>query len=980
MADKQPPLRLITPQRSMRVELTRCFGNPALDRIDLMVSFIMQSGIDLFKEEIDKALADGKHLRVLTTDYLAITDDAALGFLLDREGFHPGGGTLETKIFNAGSTSFHPKAYLFSSSRSDMARGFVGSSNLSRSGIVGGVEWNIELDDLSETLTEFKKLWTGPHSKSLTAQWLGHYAQRREAAHQKAKKDDQEVPPVIEEKQDPPAPWSVQVEALAALVSTRGEGHQAGLVVMATGLGKTWLAAFDSTRPEFHRVLFVAHREEILTQARDTFRRIRPDSKLSIFGGGQKDQSGDVVFATIQSLTQNLRKFDRESFDYMVVDEFHHAAAPTYRRVINHFQPKFLLGLTATPDRLDQADLLALCGDNLIYNCGLVEGINRDLLCPFRYRAIRDLVDYEPIPWRGRFDEDELTQALATQERANQVLKEWLKLHGPKRRTLAFCSSKMHANFMARYFSGQGHHARSVHSGAGSDPRGESIALLEAGQIDILFSVDLFNEGLDVPNIDLVLMLRPTESPIIFLQQLGRGLRQFADKTLDVLDLVGNHRSFIKKIQILAQLSGDPHPNAWDALNRDWDDADKATQLPPGCSIIVDTEVIDLLKDLTTRSEQKEGVFADELRDWLNDHHRRATALETATHTGKNLPTKKSSGGWFGLLTQLGLLSLEEIQAVEASNGFLLEIEHGNHAQSFKLITYQALLDADCLTSQLSQREVSAATRWALLRDPALKFDLIDAETSFADVQNPTSQEWDKFWNENPLREMSSGRKPFFTLSETHLISQLNIPQNLEATFIALVREILDYRLHRYLRSKQGQYVGDTLAITSPDGVELNAHLTVESLGKTTGNIIIHSAGGTGENAINEEYVAGVDALLTRLRQNNLGLSDAYLETRNTNHLSIAERRLLPKGFLFPVDLAELSSEQLLDLRKGLLSTMSKVGRAVGARKGGGNSRRRFKLFVPGLAGYSPRLIGDLLTKGLGALPPPPASKQSDTA
>ena len=238
MADKQPPLRLITPQRSMRVELTRCFENPALDRIDLMVSFIMQSGIDLFKEEIDKALADGKHLRVLTTDYLAITDDAALGFLLDREGFHPGGGTLETKIFNAGSTSFHPKAYLFSSSRSDMARGFVGSSNLSRSGIVGGVEWNIELDDLSETLTEFKKLWTGPHSKSLTAQWLGHYAQRREAAHQKEKKTTRKSRPLLKKNKTRRPLGRCRSKLLRHLFQPGGKGTKQASWLWPPGSGK----------------------------------------------------------------------------------------------------------------------------------------------------------------------------------------------------------------------------------------------------------------------------------------------------------------------------------------------------------------------------------------------------------------------------------------------------------------------------------------------------------------------------------------------------------------------------------------------------------------------------------------------------------------------------------------------------------------------------------------------------------------------
>ena len=188
---------------------------------------------------------------------------------------------------------------------------------------------------------------------------------------------------------------------MSALVATRLDGHRAGLVVMATGLGKTWLAAFDSTRPEFRRVLFVAHREEILRQARDVYRRIRPGGRLTMFTGDERDPDGDVVFAQRAVAPPQPRPISIDEFDYIVVDEFHHAAAATYRRVIAHFQPRCFLGLTATPERADNADLLALCGDNVIYDCGLAEGIKRELLSPFRYRAIPDVADYEHIPWRN---------------------------------------------------------------------------------------------------------------------------------------------------------------------------------------------------------------------------------------------------------------------------------------------------------------------------------------------------------------------------------------------------------------------------------------------------------------------------------------------------------------------------------------------------------------------------------------------------
>ena len=191
---------------------------------------------------------------------------------------------------------------------------------------------------------------------------------------------------------------------------TRLQGFRRGLVVMATGLGKTWLAAFDTARPQFRRVLFVAHREEILRQSLEVFRRVQPDADLGLYYGGEKQPDARVLFAGVQTLAGNLDQFEADRFDYIVIDEFHHAAARSYRRVIDHFQPGFLLGLTATPNRMDGADLLALCSDNLVYECPLTEGIERGDLSPFRYFGIADDVDYAPIPWRnGRFDPAALT-------------------------------------------------------------------------------------------------------------------------------------------------------------------------------------------------------------------------------------------------------------------------------------------------------------------------------------------------------------------------------------------------------------------------------------------------------------------------------------------------------------------------------------------------------------------------------------------
>ena len=393
----------------------------ALDRIDMAVSFVMKSGLACILRPLEDALDRGAHVRILTTDYLAITDPDALTQLADLA--EDPDRRLEVRLFSGGSVAFHPKAYIFWSSAGETAAGYVGSSNLSASGIDGGVEWNLGTDRVEQLVAGFETLWTDGRSKPLDATSLGEY---RETWRKSARSV---VAPQVEPSDEPPAepsppataeglrrlvgvadeaptqpvaPGPIQAEALEALEQTRAEGYDRAFVVMATGLGKTWLAAFDSARPGFRRVLFVAHREEILRQSRDVFRRVRPDADLGLFMGDEKVRDAEAVFASVQTLHRHLDRFARSAFDYVVIDEFHHAAASTYRRVLGHFEPKFLLGLTATPDRRDGADLLALCGDNLVFDCGLAEGISRHELSPFPLLGHRRRHRLRPDPLAQR--------------------------------------------------------------------------------------------------------------------------------------------------------------------------------------------------------------------------------------------------------------------------------------------------------------------------------------------------------------------------------------------------------------------------------------------------------------------------------------------------------------------------------------------------------------------------------------------------
>ena len=430
-----------------------------------------------------------------------------------------------------------------------MAAGYVGSSNLSASGIDGGVEWNLGVDRVEQLVAGFESLWADGRTRRLDAGLLSEYRERwrQNARRVVAPQPDPDSEPAQESEpaapeeilrhltgvadeapMQPVAPRPIQTEALDALERTRADGFDRAFVVMATGLGKTWLAAFDSARPGFRRVLFVAHREEILSQSRDVFRRVRPDADLGLFMGDEKVRDAEVVFASVQTLHRHLDGFARAAFDYVVIDEFHHAAASTYRRVLGHFEPKFLLGLTATPERRDGADLLALCGDNLVFDCGLAEGISRNELSPFHYWGIADVTDYAPIPWRsGRFDPETLAAAIETRERAAKALRRVARQGEEGQRWPSARRSRTQSP-RKRSSSPRACLRPPCTVAVDSDPRHRSVAGLQSGEIDVLFAVDVFNEGVDIPEVETVLMLRPTDSPVVFLQQLGRGLRRTA--------------------------------------------------------------------------------------------------------------------------------------------------------------------------------------------------------------------------------------------------------------------------------------------------------------------------------------------------------------------------------------------------------------------------------------------------------------------
>ena len=520
------------------------------DEAVVISAFVQGSGLGLLESKFERLLRRGGVLRLVTGDYLHFTQADALQRLLDLQARtrayavsdapdeEPLSGSFEVSVVEAErlKRSFHPKAWLFRWGTSpEDGVAYVGSSNLSASALQHGVEWNLRVergrdpvawDSVSEAAARLLA-----SSRPLDAEWLADYRIRAKRAARPLPLGD-----IEDETGSPPEPRDVQVEALAALRESRESGEQRALIVLATGLGKTFLAAFDvqqfaKTAGRAPRVLLLAHRRELLTQAERTFRQVLRESRFSWFVGNQADLGGDVVFASVQKLSRPgmLDGIARDHFDYVIVDEVHHAAAASYRRILDALDPLFLLGLTATPDRADEADVVGLFDDHLPYRADLALGVSRGLLVPFAYEGIRDTVDYAPIPWRsGRFDPAALSTAVQTQKRMETLWSVWQRLPGS--RSLIFCASITHAVFVRDWLRERGVKVEAVHSGRESYDRADGLRHLEGGDLDALCTVDLFNEGIDCKPIDRVVMLRPTESPVVFLQQLGRGLRTMEGK------------------------------------------------------------------------------------------------------------------------------------------------------------------------------------------------------------------------------------------------------------------------------------------------------------------------------------------------------------------------------------------------------------------------------------------------------------------
>ncbi|WP_411876485.1 DUF3427 domain-containing protein [Vulcanococcus limneticus] len=572
---------------------------PSADRIDLLCAFIKWSGLRLLQEQLSAHLNAGRPLRVLTTVYMGATDRKALDWLAAR-------GAQVRVSTDTRRTRLHAKAWLFHRA-SGASTAYIGSSNLSAAALLDGLEWNVRLAAL-ETPAMLSKF-----QDTFDTYWEeGEFEPYAATAEQQARLDHQLA---LARGDDLTAggsalpvwfdlrPYAYQREMLDQLAAERSlHNRWHNLVVAATGTGKTVLAAFDVARlhadfperfpsPDPPSLLLIAHRKEILQQALATFRQVLRDPSFGeLYVDGEVPSQWRHVFASVQSLAQRDRaEIAADRFEVVIVDEFHHAAAASYTRWLDHLRPSLLLGLTATPERADRLDILHWFDGRIAAELRLWTALDQGLLAPFHYFAVADATDLSALEWRrGGYVPAELsTLYTGDHRRVDLILSELeKKVAEPLRmRALGFCVSVEHARFMAERFRARGFNAEALDATSPADVRQAALRRLHTGELQALFAVDLFNEGLDIPSIDTVLLLRPTESAVVFLQQLGRGLRLSPDtgkSCLTVLDFIGQqHRRFRFDLRYRALLGGSRR-QLQEQLQQGF------PFMPPGCRLVLD--------------------------------------------------------------------------------------------------------------------------------------------------------------------------------------------------------------------------------------------------------------------------------------------------------------------------------------------------------------------------------------------------------
>lgn len=775
--------------------------------IDIIVSFLMESGVKMLLKDLQGALDRGVSLRILTGNYLGITQPSAL-YLIK----HTLGNRVDLRFYNERERSFHPKAYIFHyENYSDI---YIGSSNISRSALTSGIEWNYRFSSKKDPenyetfFHTFEDLFEH-HAIIIDDAELKRYSKNW---HRPAAAKDLERYDESEENPDTKVrmlfePRGAQIEALCALENARAEGAVKGLVQAATGVGKTYLAAFDSRN--YERVLFVAHREEILKQAAVSFKNVRNSEEYGFFDGKSKCTDKPVIFASVATLGNsnylNERYFPADFFQYVVVDEFHHAVTDQYRRIVEYFKPEFLLGLTATPERMDGRSIYEICDYNVPYEISLAEAINKGMLVPFHYYGIYDDTDYSTLHVvRGRYDEKELNETYIGNVHRHEMIYKYYCKYSSKR-ALGFCCSREHAEEMAKEFNRRGIPSAAVYSGDQgefAEERSAAVKNLADGNIRVIFSVDMFNEGVDIASLDMVMFLRPTESPVVFLQQLGRGLRTFRGKRyLTVLDFIGNYE---KAGRVRYYLTGRAASKSR-VSNMPAED-----EYPDDCLVDFDMRLIDLFEKMERKHRRIQDLIREEyfrVKELLSYRpgrielftHMDADVYQMAIDQSKNNIFKK----YLDFLYELGELTEEE-NALYNSIGreFIQLIETTNMSKVYKMPVLMAFYNGGHMRMEVTEEELLSC--WKDFFGNGTNWKDLDKNITYEKYKAISDKEHIRKIMQMPVHFLQESGKGFFVKKDGYALA---LREELESViddpaFVEQVRDVIEYRTMDYYQRR----------------------------------------------------------------------------------------------------------------------------------------------------------------------------------
>lgn len=783
------------------------------ESVDIIVSFLMESGVRMLLKELEHTLKRGAKIRILTGNYLGITQPSAL-YLIKRKL----GDRVDLRFYCEKGRSFHPKSYIFH--YTDYSELYIGSSNISRSALTSGIEWNYrfssqkDLENYKEFFRTFEDLFVN-HSIIIDDKELKRYSQNW---HRPAVAKDLDRYDFIESETNDTKikllyePRGAQIEALCALEDTRAEGAQKALIQAATGIGKTFLAAFDSKK--YEKVLFVAHREEILKQAAVSFQNVRNSKDYGFFMGAEKCTDKPLIFASVASLGKpeylNEKYFAPDYFDYVVIDEFHHAVNDQYRRIVEYFRPQFLLGLTATPERMDGKNIYEICDYNVPYEISLKDGINKGMLVPFHYYGIYDETDYTKLHIvKGKYAEEELNRTYIGNAYRHELIYKYYCKYGSSQ-ALGFCCSRKHAEEMAQEFGKRGIPSAAVYSNADGEfsmDRAEAIAKLKNGEIKVIFSVDMFNEGVDIPSVDMVMFLRPTESPVVFLQQLGRGLRRNKGKEyLNVLDFIGNYE---KAGRVRYLLTGKNKTG-----KETYYPADKA-DYPDECFVDFDMRLIDLFaemdkKQLTIKEQIRNEYFR--IKELLGKQPTRMDLFTymdddvyqmAVTHSNEN-PFKK----YLNYLEELDEFTDEQKRFSQGiGKDFINLLENTNMSKVYKMPVLMAFYNHGNVRMEVSEAELLAS--WKEFFSTGTNWKDLDTGITYEEYCKISDKEHIKKIIQMPVKFLLKSGGGFFVKKEGVVLALRDeMGEMVKNPVLAeQMKDVIEYRAMDYYRRRYKEQI-----------------------------------------------------------------------------------------------------------------------------------------------------------------------------